>query len=96
MVLNLVRSNPRGSLSQSQGFGRGQEFQDYFQQYHFMKFMFCWVFSLNTVILCASDTWFILCTNKIYLCFKEIIFYLSNYEGFGECTDEACRVQYLQ
>ena len=28
--------------------------------------------------------------------FEEIIFYFSNYEGFGECTDEACRVQYLQ
>ena len=25
----------------------------------------------------------------IYLCFKEIIFYFCNYEGFGECTDEA-------
>ena len=32
----------------------------------------------------------------IYLCFEEIIFYFSNYEGFGECTDEARRVQYLQ
>ena len=25
-----------------------------------------------------------------------IIFYFSNYEGFGECTDETCGVQYLQ
>ena len=30
------------------------------------------------------------------ICFEEIIFYFSNYEGFGEFTDEACRVQYLQ
>ena len=28
--------------------------------------MFCWVFSLNTVILCSTDAWSILCTNKIY------------------------------
>ena len=28
--------------------------------------MFCWFRSLNTVILCATDAWFILCTNKIY------------------------------
>ena len=28
--------------------------------------MFCWCCSLNTVILCATDAWFILCTNKIY------------------------------
>ena len=25
-----------------------------------------WFCSLNTVILCATDAWFILCTNKIY------------------------------
>ena len=30
------------------------------------------------------------------ICFEEIVFYFSNYEGFGECTDEASRVQYLQ
>ena len=28
--------------------------------------MFCWFCSLNTVILCATDAWFILSTNKIY------------------------------
>ena len=28
--------------------------------------MFCWFWSLNTVILLATDAWFILCTNKIY------------------------------
>ena len=28
--------------------------------------MFCWFCSLNTVVLCATDAWFILCTNKIY------------------------------
>ena len=28
--------------------------------------MFCWFCSLNTEILCATDAWFILCTNKIY------------------------------
>ena len=28
--------------------------------------MFCWFCSLKTVILCATDAWFILCTNKIY------------------------------
>ena len=28
--------------------------------------MFCWFCSLNTVILGATDAWFILCTNKIY------------------------------
>ena len=31
-----------------------------------VKFMFCWFCSLNRVILCATDAWFILCTNKIY------------------------------
>ena len=31
-----------------------------------VKFMFCWFCSLNTVILCATDAWLILCTNKIY------------------------------
>ena len=31
-----------------------------------VKFMFGWFCSLNTVILCATDAWFILCTNKIY------------------------------
>ena len=35
-------------------------------------------------------------TYNTYICFEEIIFYFSNYEGFGECSDEACRVQYLQ
>ena len=28
--------------------------------------MFCWFYSLNTVILCATDSSFTLCTNKIY------------------------------
>ena len=28
--------------------------------------MVCWFCSLDTVILCATDPWFILCTNKIY------------------------------
>ena len=28
--------------------------------------MFCWFCSLNTVILCVTDAWLILCTNKIY------------------------------
>ena len=28
--------------------------------------MFCWFRSLNTVILCVTDAWFIVCTNKIY------------------------------
>ena len=31
-----------------------------------VKYMFCWFCSLNTVILCATDAWFILCTIKIY------------------------------
>ena len=31
-----------------------------------VKFMFCWFCSLNTVILCATDAWLIVCTNKIY------------------------------
>ena len=64
--LTWVRSNPRGSLSQSQGFGRGQEFKDYFPQYHFLKFILFWFCSSNTVIMCATNAWFILCTNKIY------------------------------
>ena len=28
--------------------------------------MVCWFCSLNTVILCATDAWFMLRTNKIY------------------------------
>ena len=30
------------------------------------EIMFCWFCSLKTVILCATDAWLILCTNKIY------------------------------
>ena len=71
--LTWVRSNPRGSLSHSQGFGRGQD-----------------THSIARFTLAMSGRFY------IYLCFEEIIFYFSNYEGFGECTDEACRVQYLQ
>ena len=71
--LTWVRSNPRGSLSHSQGFGRGQD-----------------THSIARFTLAMSGRFY------IYLCFEEIIFYFSNYEGFGECTDEARRVQYLQ
>src|SRR4029434_400384 len=71
--LTWVRLNPRGSLSHSQGFGRGQD-----------------THSIARLTLAMSGRVY------IYLCFEEIIFYFSNYEGFGECTDEACRVQYLQ
>ena len=28
--------------------------------------MLCWFCSLNTVIFCATDAWFILCTNEMY------------------------------
>ena len=42
-----------------------------------------------------SHTHTLVITYVQYLCFEEIIFFL-NYEGFGECTDEPCRVQYLQ
>ena len=28
--------------------------------------MFCWFCSLNTVILCANDAWYSLCTNTVY------------------------------
>ena len=49
------------------------------------------------MIFCATDAWFILCTNKIYTyVLKKSYLFFSNNEGFGECTDEACRVQYLQ
>ena len=71
--LTWVRSNPRGSLSHSQGFGRGQD-----------------THSIARITLAILGRFY------IYLYFEEIIFYFSNYEGFGECTDEVCRVQYLQ
>ena len=45
--------------------------------------MFCWgvfVVFFNTVILCATDAWFILCTNKIYtyvLKKSNVIFFIT-------------------
>ena len=55
------------------------------------KMRTCWqvcIYSIARFTLAISGRFY------IYLCFEEIIFYFSNYEGFGECTD--CRVQYLQ
>ena len=41
------------------------------------------------MILCATDAWFILCTNKIYTyVLKKSYFIFPIIEGFGECTDE--------
>ena len=57
--------------------------------------MFYWYCSLNTVILRATDAWLILCTNKMYTyVLKKSYFIFPITKGFGECTDEACRVQY--
>ena len=38
----------------------------YSSSYVFVWNSFCWFCSLNTVILCATDAWFILRANKIY------------------------------
>ena len=107
--LTWVRSNPRCSLSQSRGVWQRSRkatakvtliCSKYSLSYVFVKFMFCWFCSLNTVIVCVQLMHgSFLCTNKIYTCtyvLNKIIFYFFNYKGFGECTDEACRVQYHQ
>ena len=58
--------------------------------------MLCWLCSFNAVILCAIYARFNVCTNKIHTYVLKKLKKKSNYEGFGECTDEPCGVRYLQ
>lgn len=52
------------------------------------KFKFYQCCSLNTVNLCATDARIILPTNKnICVCFEEMTFHFSRYEGYGGRTD---------
>ena len=68
--LNWVRSNPRGSVSQFQGFG-GLVLAtakvtlicskySFFILLLFCETQVCWFCSLNTVILCANGAWHVL------------------------------------
>ena len=56
--LTWVRSSPRGSASQLQGFGSLIHYNCITR----VKFIFCWFCSLKTVILYANDAWCRLCT----------------------------------
>ena len=86
VVLNLGSIKPQGFIESV-----------FFNNTIFWNSCFVGFCSLNTVILCATDAWFILCTNKIYTyVLKKSYLIFSNYEGFSECTDEDSRVQYLQ
>ena len=66
VVLNLGSIEPQGFLESVSGvWQRWRISKIIFNNTIFWKFVFCWFCSLNTVILCATDAWFILCTNKI-------------------------------
>ena len=67
MVLNLGSIEPQGFVKSVSGVRqRSRILRLIFNKNFFLKFIFCWFGSLNTVILCATDAWFILCTNEIY------------------------------
>ena len=54
-----------------------------------VKFTFCWFcVQLMHGSFCALIKYIAVLKKSYYIC--------SNDEGFGECTDEACGVQYLQ
>ena len=65
VVLNLGSIEPQGFVERVslRGSAEVKNSKTIFNNTIFLKFMFCWFCSL---ILCATDAWFILCTNKIY------------------------------
>jgi len=89
--LTWVRSNIRGSVSQFQDFG------GLVHPFHMMfcicvTVMFCWLYSLNTIILCANYAWYSLFTITIHssmlyvqhICFEfegKITFYFPTAKG---------------
>ena len=64
VVLNLGSIKPQGFAESVSGVSA--EVKNSKTIFNNTKFMFCWFCSLNTVILCATEAWFILCTNKIH------------------------------
>ena len=67
VVLNLGSIDPQGFVESVSGVRQRTRILIFIELWVFcVKFMFRWFCSLNTVILCATDAWFILCTNKIY------------------------------
>ena len=76
VVLNL------GSIESVSGVRQRSRILRLFSTIPFLKFMFLGGFSLNTVILCATDAWFNLCTNKIYTyVLKKSYFIFPNTKG---------------
>ena len=66
MVLNLGSIELHGFVASVSGVRQRSIILTLFSKIPFFKFMFCWFCSLNTLILCATDAWFILCSDKIY------------------------------
>ena len=91
MVLNLGSIEPQGFVESLSGVRQGSRHTQYSPVHTSNVGPF-----LSAVKKLAADNLATHNFSNIYLCFEEIIFYFSNYEGFGECTGEACRVQYLQ
>ena len=104
MVLNLGSIEPQGFVESVSGVRQRSRILRLFSTLICSKYSLIYVFVWNSwfVSFVLWTQWFCVqlmhdsfCAliKYIYLCFKEIIFYFSNYEGLGECTDEACRVQ---
>ena len=66
VVLKFSSIEPQGFVESVSGVRQRYRILRLFPTIPFFKIMCCWFCSLNTGILCATDAWVILCTNKIY------------------------------